>query len=285
MRPTLITGASGIVGSCLAGYFREVCDELLLVDRVGERGDVVLLDLADREAARELLVRERPEVILHLAGNKDVFALERDPELSRRINFELTRTLCDLAAEAGLQLVFLSSDYVFDGAGGPYREDSPPHPATCYGRDKLAAERYLLETVEHGAVVRSSGLFGFSGDFVDVVRSVAGRGEEFPAFTNLSNNPTFCGDLFRMLRIVIDRRLSGVFHGCGAETLSRYEFALQIAACFGIDAALISQDQKDDIRPDRLALDNRWTYAELRYTPPTIAAVLEMNRGLWPDPG
>jgi len=276
----LITGAGGAVGRGLSSRFREAGFGVVAVDSAP--GDTIVeLDVSNREAFANLAAREEPSVILHLAGSKDVFRLEEDAELSRRINYDLTTLVADIAAESGSHLIFLSSDYVFDGTNAPFSEDTQPTPKTNYGRDKLAAEEYIRSHFSNYSIVRSSGVFGYKRDFVDVVLNSLNAGKEFSAFSNLYNNPTFIGDLFKMLAAVIERELTGTFHASGPDGLSRFDFARTIAEVFSLDSSLIRPDEAHDIRPPNLTLENSRSYTQFGFTPESLPACLAANQDLW----
>ena len=281
MRKVLITGAGGFVGSCLRRHLRRARFEFVLTDRDPASPAVHSLDLEDPTPTRALLDRERPDVIVHLAGNKDVFFLEDNPDFSSRVNVDLTRQLCELVADRNIHFIYLSTDYVFDGRSGSFDERSEPDPQTIYGRDKLAAERCVRERLPVTTVLRSAGIFGYQGDFVDRVRRTIAGGERFPAFVNLWNSPTFAGDLFEMLRISIDRRVTGTLHACGSESVSRFVFAQRIAEAFGLDIDLVAESRKDDIRPDDLSLSGEDAYRILDYRPPGLVEVIRSNRAIW----
>lgn len=281
MRKVLITGAGGFVGSCLRRYLHGVRFEFILTDRKSVNPVVHAFDLEDPAPTRALLDRERPDVIVHLAGNKNVFFLEDNPGFSSRVNVDLTRQLCELAADRDIHFIYLSTDYVFDGHSAPFDERSEPDPQTVYGRDKLAAERCVRERLPITTVLRSAGVFGSQGDFVDRVRSTLAGGERFPAFVNLWNSPTFAGDLFEMIRISIEKRVTGTLHACGSESVSRFDFARRIAEAFGLDADLVAESRKDDIRPDDLTLNGEDAYRILGYRPPGLVEIIRANRAIW----
>ena len=283
MTRLLITGAAGVVGSVLAPRFRDAYPGCILVERES-RGAVpgvqpsTRCDLESPASVVRLIEEATPDVVVHLAGNKDVFALEKNPELATRANVNTTRHIVDALRGGTTFVVFVSSDYVFEGTGGPYRETSPTRPTTEYGKSKLAAEELLRESGLPVAIARSSSLFGVHNDFVSTVRTAISRGQIFTAFSDLVSNPTAVTDLFEMLRRIIDRRMSGVFHVAGPEAASREVFARKIAVACGLDATLIRGDKKGDrIRPPDLSLENTATYASLGYRPASIDETLRRD--------
>lgn len=264
----LITGAGGVIGRVLSPFFGGRYPDCVLTDRAGA---AVGCDLESPTDVRELIRGSAPDIVIHLAGNKDVFALEASPALAFRCNAATTTNIVEALRGRRAFVVFLSTDYVFSGDEGPYRETSPTIPTTEYGKSKLAAEQIVQASGLECAIVRSSSLFGFPGDFVEKVREVLTRGDVFAAFSDLVSNPTSVPDLAEMLRRIVEGRIGGVFHASGGEAMSRDAFARRIAAAFDLDASLIrAETRTEKIRPPDLSLDCSATYARLDYWPASL---------------
>jgi dTDP-4-dehydrorhamnose reductase len=282
----IVTGACGAVGSALLPLLRQSFVNITPIDRRKCSADTIELELTDVTGTRSTFESCHPDVIVHLAGTKDVCLCERDKDLSSLLNYRMTADLCDVLRTVPAKLIFISSDYVFDGESGPFSVESIPCPTTQYGRDKLRAERYIEDNVRNYAIVRTSAIFGHKNDFVDtVLRSVATR-KSFQAYDNLFNNPTFVDDLGNMLRIIIEKDICGVLHCTGRETISRFEFAIMVAECFGCGEGVIecsSLDLSKDIRPRRLEMCSDKCYDILGYHPESIKATLQQNRIRWRD--
>ena len=283
MTRLLLTGAGGVVGSALARRFVAAGTTLIQVDRIGgRRAGMVGCDLTDADAVKALVHEWRPDTVLHVAGHKDVFALEKDPMLARRANVETTKNLRDALEGSNCFFVYLSTDYVFEGKAGLHREDSPTEPTTEYGKSKLEGERLLLASGLHVAIARSANIFGCQRDFVSVVLEALRSGRPFSAFSDMANSPTHVSTLFDILGLIIRRRLSGVFHAAGCERLSREEFARRIAAAFQLDPGLIrGETRTENVRPPDLSLDSRATYAALSYQPRSLEQILSEHRADW----
>jgi dTDP-4-dehydrorhamnose reductase len=267
----LMTGAAGVVGRALAPYFARWYPGCVLTDRVGPAA----CDLESPADIARFIEDTGPNVVIHLAGNKDVFALEKEPRLAWKCNVDTTANLLEALRGRRAFMAYISTDYVFAGVAGPYRETSPAAPTTAYGKSKLAAEQMVLASGLECAVARSSSLYGFPGDLVGKVRETLARGQTFPAFSDLVSNPTAVGELAEMLRRIIDGTVGGTFHASGAEAMSRETFARRIAARFGLNAGLVRGETRDEtIRPPYLSLDCSATYARLSYQPATLEATL-----------
>jgi len=239
-----VTGAHGLLGRCLlqadAG-----------VELIGcGRGDEPVagrpyhaVDLGVAGAATALLRQVRPDWVIHTAALTDVDRCETDPELGRRVNVDLVTGLARACEAADCGLAQLSTDYVFDGANGPYGEDDEPAPLSQYGRQKLASEAAVLEADTAGLVVRTLWLYGHVAgarrNLVTWPIEALARGERLRIVDDQWANPTWVRDLAGMLLELCQRGATGLFHVGGASFMTRYEMVLELAALFGLDGSLV----------------------------------------------
>lgn len=279
----LLTGANGFVGKCLYPFLFKKYNLFAFGLGKCEQG-VNNLDLTNFPKTKNTFHDIKPEIIIHLAGIKDVFKCEEERGLSQLLNFEVSKNISEICKFLDAKLIFISSDYVFDGENSPFNEESVPSPSTQYGMDKFRTEKSIKSNMDNYALVRSSGIFGCKGDFVDIVIKKLKQENNFYAFDNLYNNPTFIMDFNEMIREIIDRNLNGIFHCAGSETVSRFEFAKAIAKTFGLREDLIkpaSLDFSKDVRPQNLGLNNQKTYERLNYFPNRIGEILSNNKDVW----
>ncbi len=238
-----ITGGSGLLGGKVAeiaednrGYevYTGYCHTK------PEFGEPVKFDLT-RNKDLEVIYKIKPEIIIHTAALTDVDACETDKKLAYEINAEGTRRIAEFANEFGAFLVYVSTDYVFSGDKGMYREEDEPNPINFYGRTKLLGEKYCncIACIARPCVIYgarpASGKVNFALWLIDKLR----LGEEVKIVTDQFITPTLNTNLARMLLEVTERELKGIFHLAGATRVSRYEFALRIANKFGLDKNLI----------------------------------------------
>ena len=152
-----VTGAAGMLGR----------DVVLAAENAGHevRGfDRVSLDVNDAEKVKRRFTLDRPDAVINCAGWTDVDGAEEDPEAAFLANETGAAIVASAAAEAGAKVLYVSTDYVFDGSkGSPYVETDPPAPLSVYGRSKLAGEEATVKANSRSFVVRSSGLFGIRG--------------------------------------------------------------------------------------------------------------------------
>jgi dTDP-4-dehydrorhamnose reductase len=270
----MVTGGAGVVGSELCLHLRKSGHGVFPVDVTGAEG-VIVADLRDEAEVCRVVEQIRPDAVLHLAANKNVFFCEEHPEAAHAVNFKITEILTATCKQYNVGMIFISSDYVFGGSSRIFTETDEPCPTTQYGKDKAASERVILTTLKNSAVVRTAGLYGFPGDLVQVVRAALSKGEPFRAFDNLINCPTWTPDLFRMIDRILESGFCGIFHCVGPEALSRFDYACVVAEGFGLDRQLVLTEKLDfgkDIRPSVLQLNGEITYVRLGVIPGTLQA-------------
>jgi dTDP-4-dehydrorhamnose reductase len=268
----LLTGASGQLGAyllrALAGR-----DGVSVVAwsgaTTGERFGAPLrpVDLADPDAVAGAFADARPDVVLHAAALARVADCQRDPERARRVNAGAAATLTALTQAARARLVLVSTDLVFDGERGGYREADPPNPLSMYGRTKAEAEAAALAS-PRAAVARLSLLFGpsLSGRptfFDDQVAALRG-GRPVTLFRDEWRTPLDLETAARALLALAFSHFVGIIHLGGPDRLSRLEMGRKLAAALDADPSrLIAADRADapapEPRPRDCSLDpSRW---------------------------
>jgi len=235
----LITGAAGFIGrhlvDALSGRYRLALFDL----KPKADGPIEALDVTQANAVRDVVHRFRPGVVIHLAGIKNLNYCESHLQEAFLVNTESTRFLADAAVEVGAHMVFISSDYVFDGERGNYRETDIPSPATIYGKNKFEAEKYIAQTCSHYTILRSSAVYGPGGGFFDWIVNSLTTGKKVEAFADTYFTPTYIGDVTWAFERIIADNLEGILHVAGSQVLSRYEMAVQITRYLGKDPDLV----------------------------------------------
>jgi dTDP-4-dehydrorhamnose reductase len=262
----LITGASGALGWALAARLSGHCriaGTYCSHDCVPGGVEPVRMDLADPDGLDDAVRAVSPQVIVHTAAMTDPDACERDPALARAVNLEGSLRLAGLAATMGARPVFISTDLVFDGMRGGYREADEAEPLSVYGRTKLEAERGFLG-VAGAAVMRSSLIYGWgsptSGTFFTGLYAALKEGSGMRLFTDQLRNPVSVEDLAVAVMAVIERDLSGLYHVGGPDVVSRLEFGAAVCRVFGFDESRLEPISMKDFeyvarRPVNSTLD------------------------------
>jgi dTDP-4-dehydrorhamnose reductase len=269
MNRILITGATGSIGKKLSEYLSETGHQIIPVALV-QRDGIISADLRDEATVFSLIKEYAPDLILHLAAITNLRFCEQNKEIAHATNYGITEVLTRACLEFGTRMIFFSSDYVFGKYDNFWQEDNPPCPTTQYGIDKAASELLIQERLSNYAIVRTAQLYGFAGDFVSLVCKALTSNQEFIAFANLVNCPTWIGDLLPMLNKIINNGSKGIFHCVGPEALSRYQYACEIAKAFYLDISYIKPvnlNFSTDIRPPVVRLNGAFTYESLQVHP------------------
>jgi len=235
----LIVGASGFVGSRLHAVFPG--------DVVGTFYRHALpglwpLDVCDAAAVRRVVAETTPDLIFHPAAQAHVDGCETHPEESFEINVRGAQNVADAASEVGARYVYFSSDYVFNGAAGPYAEDDTPDPLNVYGRHKLAAESLIAKCVDNHLIVRVCGLYGYQHDGKNFIMGLLQRGRNGVPMTvpeDQWGTPTYADNLAAAVTELALSLHRGVFHIVGPECVSRAAFARLACEVFGLDPGFL----------------------------------------------
>jgi len=227
----LVTGANGQLGYELQRALSG--EDLILADRP----DYELTDpkLGDKIAST------RPNLVIHTAGYTDVDGCEGDPDTAFQVNAQGTRRVAEGAAKATARLIYLSTDYVFDGKKTePYTERDPVNPLNVYGRSKLLGEQEALAVCPETLIIRTSWLYGAIGkNFVKTILQLAATRPEIRVVNDQRGSPTYARDLAGAIARLIRQDARGLVHAGGEGECTWYEFADAIIQETGSDCRLI----------------------------------------------
>ena len=259
-RPWLVTGNLGQLGSALVQHLRA---RNVAVEGV----DLPEVDISDADRVRTTLASLRPIGVLNAAALTQVDRCEREAALAARYNSEAPAVVARACREAGIRLVHVSTDYVFDGQGTrPYREDDPAAPRSAYGRTKLAGERAVLAASPSFAVVRTSWLFGRGRNFIAAILDQAGKRRSGEASGPLrvvddqTGRPTYAVDLAEGIWRLVELGARGLYHVANEGVATWWElarFCLDEAGCHDLPIQKISTGELrvDAPRPAWSVLD------------------------------
>jgi len=227
----LVTGAGGMLGRDVVGAARAAGDEVVALARAE-------LDVTDRDAVRQAVAAAgigAGDAIVNCAAWTDVDGAESDRPGAFRVNAIGAATVAGVAADAGVRLVHVSTDYVFDGErppdAAPYVESDPTGPRSEYGRSKLEGEKLVAKCGGSHAIVRSSWLFGVGGpNFAATMLRLAGERDEVTVVTDQVGCPTATAQLApALLTLARDAAAQGTFHVAGGGApVSWHDFAAEI---------------------------------------------------------
>lgn len=249
----LITGASGLLGANLVLAATEEYEVIALYHRHAielEEVQSMSVDLSQPGIAKELFDNLQPDWVIHCAADTSIDELESKPERAFRMNRDMAGKVAEAAKECGAKLVHISTDAVFDGISGPYREDDPTQPVNIYGKSKLAGEQAVQAVCPEALIIRTN-IFGWNAQpktslaewFLEQLEA----GYTCPGLTDINFSPLLVNDLGKLILAMHSEGLYGVFHVPGADCISKYDFGMTIANLFGFDTEQIVPTVSDDI--------------------------------------
>lgn len=240
------------------------------------------LAVEDLPAVMDRLVPPRPEVIVHAAAMTSVDGCEVDPRGAFLANALGTRNVAQAAARAGAVLVYISTDYVFDGEKGePYHEFDAPNPISVYGASKLAGEREARTIAPEHLVVRTSWVFGGGKDFLSGALGRLAAGESVPAIVDLVGTPTYVPHLAERLMPLVRSGHRGVVHLGGSEVTTWHDVLVR-AVDLGVLPGEVAEQKADELeRPARRPANSALAslvlpIPEVQPMPPLEAALNEL---------
>jgi len=252
----LVTGARGMLGYALAPALARAHQ----VTGV----DIADCDIRDRDAVRNTFRAHRPELVMHLAAYTDVDGCELDWRRADECNAEGARNVAQACRELGATMLYMSTDYVFDGnQDQAYSEEAPANPINAYGRSKLQGERHLQALLERYFIVRTSWLFGPKGrNFVATILEVARQRGELRVVNNQRGSPTYTRHLASKLSQLVSTKQYGIYHITASGSCSWFEFAqaiVELGGFPGLHVVPISSEQcgRSARRPANSVLENR----------------------------
>ncbi|MEC0183417.1 dTDP-4-dehydrorhamnose reductase [Paenibacillus peoriae] len=219
----LVTGASGQLGKDVVNVFQERGHDVLGYDREQ-------LDITDMEQAVKIVGQYQPDAIIHCAAYTAVDAAESDIDMAYQVNASGTRNMALAAEKAGAKLVYISTDYVFDGtAEQPYHEYDNTNPQSIYGKSKRAGEILAQTLSSRYFIVRTSWVYGLYGN--NFVKTMLKLGQEKPhlqVVNDQKGSPTYTVDLARFLEELVRTDKYGVYHASNSGSCTWYEFTQAI---------------------------------------------------------
>ncbi len=245
----LIVGASGMIGRHLLRDIPMIDPAIEVVGTYNShplpRG--IAMDITDIDSIKRGVAESKADIILWLAGSKDVAALERTPELSLRLNERPIADLISLIASSSIapRLIYISSDYVFAGRKGQYSDSDGTAPDTVYGLSKQRAEHLIASALPGSTSLRTSAVMSSQGGFFAWLTSELRNGNPVTLFDNAAFSPTPPLCLSRaIVALLRDESLTGTLNFAGPRT-TRFNFGKHVCEMFGFSASLIQPAQVD----------------------------------------
>src|SRR5215831_15409241 len=238
----LILGGTGLLGKALVREWRD--DEVVAL---GSRD----LDIRDAAKTHEIIGEARPDWIVLAAAYTDVDGCESHPDLAVAVNRDGAANVAEVAKEIRAKLIFLSSDYVFDGKkASPYEVDDKHNPQGVYGNSKAQAEVKLLEILPDCCIARTSWVFGVGGKcFPDTILRLAANRPALDVVNDQRGCPTYTVDLARAIIQLCRKSASGLVHVTNAGDCTWFQFAQEIIVEAGLTTEVRPVSSEQMARP------------------------------------
>ncbi len=287
-KKVLITGANGLVGQSLVSLMtRDSAFKVHGLSKGNKRISYYIenftyynADITDKTALQEIILKIKPNVIIHTAALTQIDECEQNKELCHKINVEGTQNLLELAEKIKAHFIFLSTDFVFDGLNGPYQEKDTPNPISYYGQSKLIAEQLVQTSLIPCTIVRTVLVYGHHqgmrrNNIVSWIINSLKNQQTIKIVNDQFRTPTFVDDLARAIMVLAHQQKTGIYHISGAEMCSVLEFAYAVADIWGLPKTLIEPISSQKLnqpakRPPKTGFVILKAQIDIGYSPHTI---------------
>jgi dTDP-4-dehydrorhamnose reductase len=289
----LITGSNGLLGQKLIKqlavhpHFQPIATSLGS-NRLESLKNIeyYALDITDKTAVSELLVNLEPDVVINTAAMTNVDACEQQREECRKINVDAVAYLLDACEKINAHFIHLSTDFVFDGEAGPYKETDLPNPLSFYGQSKYDSEQIILKSsYKNTAIARTIIVFGIvenmsRSNLVLWAKDALSKQQPINVVTDQFRSPTWADDLAKGCILIAEKNAAGIYHLSGPETHSIFDLVCQVADFYGLDKSLIKPINSDSLnqpakRPPLTGFILDKAKQDLGYNPLTFKEALQ----------
>ncbi|MBI3872750.1 MAG: SDR family oxidoreductase [candidate division Zixibacteria bacterium] len=288
-----VTGAAGLLGQALIATLRgrgHVVIAGVHHARPSWPENVTLLplDLTEPRSTTQFATSAQADWIIHAAAMTDVDRCESEPASAERVNRDATRDLISAISQTQTRMVYLSTDYVFDGRDGPYSEDDPPNPINVYGRTKYEGECAVREAPDGHVIVRSASFLGIGGPrrptFIERMLQTMRDHPPLRAAHDQRGNITPVDFLALAIAELLERGLGGVWHVAGREIVSRYDLAVAVARMFDLLSTAVARCNYAELgRPAKRPLNGGLIVTKAETTVSARCDGLALSLRKWKD--
>ena len=241
----LVTGSAGLVGQQVVKYLSKSNQVFSCYNESKpEYGDSVKMDLKNYEMVSSVLTEIKPDVVIHLGAMTGVDICEKEKTSASEINTKATEIIAKECSKLNSFLVYVSTDYVFDGKFGMYKEDDVANPLGFYGKSKLEGEKAVQNFSTNWCIARTSTPFGLhptKKSFPMWVIENLQKQKQIDVLIDQFTSPTYIPNLSRMLIEISERHITGIIHAAGASKISRYQMASMVSDKLNLDSTLLKQ--------------------------------------------
>ena len=248
----LVTGSAGLIGHQVVKDLSETHEVFSCYNKSKpEHGNIIKMDLLNHEMISNVMSEKKPDVVIHLGAMTAVDLCDAQQDNALKINSQATEILAKECSKINSFMVYVSTDYVFDGNTGMYEENDTTNPLGFYGKSKLLGEKSIQNFSSDWCIARTSTPFGLhptKKSFPIWVIENLQKQKQIDVLTDQFTSPTYVPSLSRMLIEISERHLTGIIHVAGASKISRYEMASLVSDKLGLDGKLLREISINDIK-------------------------------------
>ena len=293
MKTILVTGSNGLLGQKITEAILADNQFKLIATAQGknrfstsEGYEYAEMDVLDPVSVKEVIERFQPDAVIHTAAMTNVDKCETEQELAYQLNVGSVKTLIDICTAHNIQLIHLSTDFIFDGASGPYTELDAPNPLSYYGTTKLEAEEILKNSKCKWAVLRTIIVYGIISDrsrsnIILWAKEQLEKGNPVSVVDDQWRMPTLAEDLANCCLLAVEKDAYGVFNASGKDMMRISELVFKVADFWKLDKSLITEVSAASLnqaakRPVRTGFILDKAINELGYAPHSFEQGLEI---------
>ena len=248
----LVTGSAGLIGHQVVKDLSETHEVFSCYNKSKpEHGNIIKMDLLNHEMISNIMSEKKPDVVIHLGAMTAVDLCDAQQDNALKINSQATEILAKECSKINSFMVYVSTDYVFDGNTGMYEENDTTNPLGFYGKSKLLGEKSIQNFSSNWCIARTSTPFGLhptKKSFPIWVIENLQKQKQIDVLTDQFTSPTYVPSLSRMLIEISERHITGIIHVAGASKISRYEMASLVSDKLGLDGKLLREISINDIK-------------------------------------
>ena len=259
MKTILVTGSNGLLGQkitekVLAGGSVKLIATSKGANRypVKQGYEYAEMDILNPDQVRDVVEKYKPDAIVHTAAMTNVDTCEAQKELAYALNVDAVHTLISLCGEKNIQLIHLSTDFVFDGADGPYKEEDAVNPVSYYGETKVLAEELLKASKIKWAVIRTILVYGITSDMsrsniVLWAKGALEKGSPINVVNDQWRMPTLAEDLAEACLLAVEKEAQGIYHISGKDYMSIADLVRKVADYWALDKSVLSEVSSESL--------------------------------------